>query len=287
VSRVIVVTACDHRHYELGSELIASLRALPQRDFAIGFVRMGDTQLPEEIAGAVDHLVDIPKDRDDLAIENGFDAAYLGVKGRLPELFPDFDTYVWMDGDTWLQNAQGIQQVVRAADSADLAAAPQLDANYWSIRLPDDHTTRAYMAIYGEAETRQWALFPMINAGIFSAKAASPLWRTWTEALRDARDRQADSPHPYYSDQIPLHRLVMTGRLTLHPLSAVNNWLVWFARPILDARLGKLRAANVPFEEINIVHLAGLAKDMRYGTSDNRTVSYRYSDIRAFFGLDG
>lgn len=163
MAKVAVVTACDYRHFELGRELIASLRAIKQRDFAIGFIRMGSHELPADISTSVDHTAQVAKDRDHMAAIDGFDVAYLGVKTRLPELMPGFDTYVWMDGDTWLQNIDGIHQAVEGAQHASVAAACQADANYWARRTVTNHTIRAYMSIYGEEETRKWAVFPMIN----------------------------------------------------------------------------------------------------------------------------
>jgi hypothetical protein len=284
--KAIVVTACDHRHYDLAVDLVASLNAVPQRDFAIGFIRMGEIPVPDAIAAGADHVVTVSKSRDDVDAQNGFDAAYLGVKARLPELIPGYDRYMWMDGDCWLQNVEGVRQAFQAADHASFAAAPQLDANYWTIPIPGDHIVRTYTAIYGEAEMRRWAYYPSINAGVFAARAGSPLWKAWGEALIDARDRQAGSAEPFYSDQTPLHRLVMSEQLSFHPLRSLNNWLVYRSPPLIDEARKTLRAPSVPFEEINIIHLAGTAKDATFQTRDGRPVSFRYRSIRAFFGLE-
>jgi hypothetical protein len=285
VAKVIVVTACDHRHFDLGGELIASLRAAKQRDFAIGFIRIGSRELPADISAAVDHTAAVANDREHTAAIDGFDVSYLGVKARLPELMPGFDTYVWMDGDTWLQNVDGIHQAVEAAQHATVAAACQADANYWACPTMTDHTKRAYMSIYGEEETRKWAVFPMVNAGVFAARASSPLWKQWLDELSSSRRNQNGRDNQYYSDQIPLHRLICLGRISFHPMRAVNNWLVCKSQPIVDVKTRKLRAPSAPWEELNIVHLADHAKETEYPMANGSSISFRYSKIAEFFGL--
>ena len=285
MAKVAVVTACDYRHFELGRELIASLRAIKQRDFAIGFIRMGSHELPADISTSVDHTAQVAKDRDHMAAIDGFDVAYLGVKTRLPELMPGFDTYVWMDGDTWLQNIDGIHQAVEGAQHASVAAACQADANYWARRTVTNHTIRAYMSIYGEEETRKWAVFPMIKSGVFAAQASSPLWTQWLNELSLSRRNQNGRDNQYYSDQIPLHRLICSGRISFHPMRAVNNWLISKSQPIVDMKTRKLRAPSVPWEELNIIHLADPAKEAKYPMANGDLISFRYSKIAEFFGL--
>jgi hypothetical protein len=285
-AKTLVVTAFDHRHDPLGAELLASLQNAPRRDFAIGLVRMGSEAAPRRLVEAADLFVQLAKDRADLIATHGFDVSHLGVKARLPTLFPGFDTYVWMDGDTWLQNAEGVRQMVEAAAFADIAAAPEADANYWPHPRPHDYSRRTYRVIYGAAEAALWSPFPIINSGVFAAQAGSPLWDLWREALEDARDRQAGREDPFFSDQTPLHRLICSGRLTLQPLRAVNNWLVHLARPAIDIDAKLVRAPSYPFEAINIVHLAADSKASLYRSLDGREVSFRYSAIRRFLGLD-
>jgi len=285
VAKVVVVTACDYRHFELGGELIASLRAVKQRDFAIGFIRIGSHELPADISTSVDHTAEVANDRYHTPAIDGFDVSYLGVKARLPELLPGFDTYVWMDGDTWLQNVDAIHQAVAAAQHAAVAAACQADANYWARPTVTNHTIRAYKLIYGEEETRKWAMFPMVNSGVFAARASSPLWKQWLDELSLSRRNQNGRDNQFYSDQIPLHRLICSGRISFHPMRAVNNWLVLKSQPIVDMKARKLRAPSVPWEELNIVHLAGAAKETEYRMANGGSISFRYSRIAEFFGL--
>jgi len=279
LSGTILVTGCDERHDDLAADLLESLA--DGRDFAVGFVRMGRAPPPEAVAAACDHLVQLDRADPALTAEQGFQFALMGVKARLPDLFPGFDTYVWMDADTWVQNPAGVRQIVRAASMADVAAAPESDPNYYRVLSPNDYTRDVYATIYGEAEARRWERFPMVNGGVVAARAGSPLWAAWKGALEEARDLQAGRDRRFYSDQIPLHRLIASGAISLYPLRAVNNWIVLQAPPLIDFNSRRLRAPTLPWEEINILHLVGWSKTGEYPLPDGRAVSFRYRRIRA------
>ena len=281
--RTIVVTGCDRRHDRLAADLLASLRAAPDRDFDIGFVRMGADKPPPAITDGLDAYASLPMPGHPLVASRGYDMAYLGLKPQLPELIPGYDLYIWMDGDSWLQNRAGLVELAWAADRADISAVPESDPNYWRSRLPDPKTLRYYAAIYGVAEAENWSGYPMVNAGVFAARADSPLWGLWKAELDGARERQAGDANAIYSDQIPLHRLIASRQISLQPVRAANNWMLCFARPMVDEAAQRLRVPSAPFDEINILHLAGASKDLTYLTTDGRPVSFRYSAIAEFW----
>ena len=47
----------------------------------------------------------------------------------------------------------------------------------------------------------------------------------------------------------------------------------------------KLRAPSLPWEELNIVHLAGVGEELEYPMANGRSISFRYSKIAELFGL--
>ncbi len=125
MTRVIVVTGCDANHFELATDLLTSLRDQRGRDITIGFIHVGNEPLPAEIAAMADHVVHVADDEFPVEQKKGFRLAYLGVKPRMPEFFPNYDVYVWLDGDTWVQNGVGIDQLLQAARYADICVAPE------------------------------------------------------------------------------------------------------------------------------------------------------------------
>ena len=282
--RTIVVTGCDSAHYDLVADLLISLTDVGRDGLAVGFVHIGDDAVPAEIEAAVDCIVHVADNGFHANGLRGFRLAYLAIKPRLPDFFPGYDTYVWLDGDTWVQNRAGLDQIVQSAPFAALCAHPELDPNYFRTTMPSQRLLSLYGALYGEADAASHVPLPMFNTGVFAATAGSPLWSLWREALAEVHDRTIASPWLYFSDQVPMHRLIASGRLSVQPLRAVNNWLVHAAAPGLNTRSKRVVAPTYPYEEINILHLTGQTKDTKFPLDDKgRETSFRYRSLKALF----
>jgi hypothetical protein len=280
MTEAIVVTGCDEHHDHLAEELLSSLRAGRTGGYTIGFIRLGAAQLPASLRALADRVAHVDLGEAEPRAGEGFKLAYAGSKAALPSLFPGFETYIWLDGDTWVQNDIGIAQIAEGAATADISIHPQLDPNYYRCQFPDTYTLHVYDRLFGAQERARLARFPMVNAGVFGASGSSRLWAEWSASLAEVRARVAKrGGERFFSDQIPLHRLIYTGRLTLSPLRAANNWLALHAVPRLDRATGKLTSPSPPYEEINIVHLVGASKSAEYDI-DGRMRSLRYSALR-------
>ncbi len=281
LARALVVTGCDENHFYLAQDLVRSLRDRNCHGLKIGFINFGSQKTPGAIADYVDrtaHVADPLPSRNQV----GFKAARLGVKTKIPEYFPGFDYYVWLDGDTWVQNIAGVLDLIEAADKADLAVHSET-----YILTPNSWTVRAYNSMYvGEGEAYWHA--PMVNAGVFSARAGSKLWTLWAAEMTRAAELHRTGAPIVFSDQIPLHRLLVRKELTFCELPAINNWLVQYHLPRFNLRLKKLHTPAAPHEEINIIHLAGKKKDRKF-VLDNvgRPITLKYSDVRWAFAQIG
>jgi hypothetical protein len=284
VPKVIVVTGCDSAHYDLVSDLLASLGDAGREGLAVGFVHIGDDAVPDQIAASVDSVAHVADNAFFVEGARGFRFAYLGIKPRLPEFFPGYETYVWLDGDTWVQNRVGLDQIIHCAQLADMCAHPELDPNYFREPIPSNRLTELYGALYGEDEAARHIRLPMFNAGVFGARAGSPLWTLWREALVEVSRPMAQAPGLYFSDQVPMHHLIATDRLSVHPLRAVNNWLVHAGAPSLNLARKRVMTPTFPHEDINVVHLTWITKDAKYRIDQGgREISFRYRSIKALF----
>ncbi len=284
IPRTLVVTGCDANHYDLAADLVESLRNACGARVEIGFINVGEGPAPETIRGGVDLVAEAPDPAFQAGALKGFRLAYLGVKARLPDLFPGYDVYVWLDADTWVQNPVGLEQIVQSAALADVCMHPEQDPNYYAAMYPHGYIHEVYRRLYGAGEADRYATRVMLNSGVLGARSSSPIWALWRAELEEIVARSRDDPEVYYSDQIPLHRLVMSGRLSVTPLRAVNNWLAGLCRPSINFSRRRLHAPTPPFEEINIIHLIGPSKDDRYGLgATGRKTTLRYRDIKALF----
>jgi hypothetical protein len=275
----IVVTGCDANHYELAAELLLSLRAMKSRSFTVGFIQVGDVPPPDSVVSRADILATVSTDKFALTPNEGFQLAYLAVKTRLPEFFPGYQTYIWLDADTWVQREAGLHEIAQAARVADLSIHPQIDPNYFACQFPDNYTLSVYKQMFGEQDRNKFSRFPMVNAGVFGAFYSSPVWKIWKESLDEVKNRLIFEKERFFSDQIPLHRLIYQQRLRICPLRAVNNWLALHSIPRFDRETRLLTAPTPPHEAINIIHLVGSAKS-RQLSIDGVPVSLRYGDMR-------
>ncbi len=260
--KVLVATGCDANHYELAEGLIASLDAVADRKFDIGFIQLDKHPAPASILAAIDHhRTLIPHHPGDWG-GKGFLLAAMGLKARLPDLFPGYDTYVWMDGDTWLQEADAIDEIVAQAALADVCINPQLDRAYFSCRYPDSYTIKVYNSIFGRDVADKMSHRPMFNAGVFAARGSSEIWNKWRNILDDIKKNMSNREDRFFSDQIPLHFLIHTGKIRPYPMRSVNNWLALHAPPRIHAKTGRLMTPFWPHERIRILHLVGSSKTM-------------------------
>lgn len=279
--RVIVITGCDSNHFWLAEGLIQSLRAITARAFHIGFAQVGDIAPAAAIRDGVDVYRTVSVDDAPHQPGQGFLLAALAVKSRLPELFPGYDVYIWLDGDTWVQNSMGLDELILNAHAANICINPQIEPDYFMCEFPDQYTIDVYTGLFGEARTKTYVRRAMVNSGVFSATAGSPLWARWTDLLMTLREQLRHRTDRFFSDQIPLHYLIFSGQITMYPLRSVNNWLVAHAMPGFHSVTGHLLVPSHPHEEINIVHLLGPAKNQTV-TAHEREYGLTYQGMQAF-----
>jgi hypothetical protein len=281
MTRTLIVTACDENHYELGLDLITSLRDLGLNGPKVAFVDMGTGRATEQLVCQFDLY---ERQTAEAGQYQGFKVAFLSIKPRLPTIFPGFDTYIWIDADCWVQNASVIDKLVDAAQNADIAAHPELDAHYFRYKMPGTWTINVYKSLYGNQTCDMMCRFPMMNSGVFSARSNSKLWAIWSNAMGTLKSRWKLGTDLRFSDQIPLHFMIHTNRLSMFPLRAVDNWLLQAARPLIDTERKRVVVPSPPYEEINIIHLMGGSKKLQYYSKRlQRNISYRYRDIKQLF----
>lgn len=279
--KTLIVTGCDENHHELALDLITSLRDLGLQGAKTALIDMGETDPPAPLRRAFDLC---SKQASGAARFDGLKVSFLSVKSRMPSLFPGFDIYIWLDADCWVQNMSAVSDLVDSAQYADIAIHPELDVHYFQYKNPSDRTIMLYGNLYGQDVSRQMWRFPMVNSGVFSARSSSKLWAEWTAAMETLKARWQRGEDLRFSDQIPLHFLIHSKRLSMYPLRAVNNWQMYASLPLIDKEAKRLVVPTRPHEEINIVHLAGLTKQTEYHAGKlQRDLSFKYRDIKKLF----
>lgn len=299
--RTIIVTAADTGYFWLLREFLESLEAHPKSKHChVGVIDVGlEAQQIEWLTGKVEKLVD---GKWDISFA-GFEKAprykqALTVTPFLPDYFPGYDVYMWIDRDAWVQDWTAVEMYIEGALRDGMAAVPELDRNYPTcvsgLRLKlypnipffQAHIRRIktlqYRALsqfyskrlsqfYSKRIGRQLMFEPVVNAGIFAIRSDAPHWPAWQESYRAARIYD----HTALSDQTPLNHAICTKQLPVHRLPSTFNWLTCFGPPMLDDETGMLVEPSLPHTPIGLLHLAGAKKDTVFDIRTPRGKSYK------------
>lgn len=179
----------------------------------------------------------------------------------LNEIFPHFETLMWMDADTWVHDTSAVVQIIEQATRHGLAAVPEIDRSYVKFNSPGKHVWEAehktYKRCFGPQSAGQMALVPVINSGVWAARTASPLWAAWRALLRQGLgnlDHIDDESR--IVEQAAFNLAIETERLEVRRFPATYNWMVSCAIPAWHVGKEALVDPHPPHDEIKILHLS-------------------------------
>ena len=286
--QIIIITAADANYFELVRGTILSVREKPEgANVAIGFFDLGCT--PEQLQWLETQVNFIQKPDWDFEFP-GINEAPHYLKGLLArpflrEYFPNFDIYLWIDADAWVQNWKAVSLLVQGAAKRGLAVVPELDRNYYLAygKLPwySEFVYRDYEVAFGEEVAQKLHSYPTINAGVFALHKDAPHWEVWEEYLSQGLQQHVS----LMTDQIALNRLVYGTELfdKTEMLPAWCNWSCNFGLPVWDKDRGCFVEPYLPQEAIGILHMTGHKHDLlQLATTDGNTIeiSLRYQPIQ-------
>ena len=285
--QIIIITAADANYFELVRGTILSVREKPEgENVAIGFFDLGCT--PQQLQWLKTQVNIIQKPDWDFDFPGKNEAPHY-LKGLLarPFLrrhFPNFDIYLWIDADAWVQDWQAVELLVKGAAKRGLAVVPELDRGYYLAygKLPWywQFVYRDYQATFGEEVAQNLHSYPTINAGIFALQKDAPHWEIWAEYLEQGLQRHVS----LMTDQIALNRLVYGTEMfdKTEMLPARCNWSCNFGLPVWDKHQACFVEPYLPQEAIGILHITGHKHDLvKLATTDGNQIeiSLRYQPI--------
>ncbi|MGH7178198.1 MAG: hypothetical protein ACREJC_12520 [Tepidisphaeraceae bacterium] len=174
----------------------------------------------------------------------------------LPEYFPGFDVYVWIDADAWLQDWRAVELLCRGAVDVGLAIVPEVHAMYpylWRQGEVPEFTFKCYRKTFGEEAANAMSGRPIINGGVFAMNAASPWWKLYAKWLVQGYNHSVHK----WAEQCALNLACATSGEPFRVLPAWANWICLYAPPVFDPRRQLLCDPLPPFEPLSIIHLTG------------------------------
>lgn len=267
--KVLIVSAADSRFMPLLRSMLASIQPVSSRPgFTVACFDIGLDQADRDWLVAQGHTVVVP------GAQFGLDPAKHSAALRsflarpfLPDTFPGYDVYVWIDSDVWLQDPGVVDRYVDAAQRMGMSIAHERERAYrvqpWLFGWTAKHFLKGYGPLTGAGLLARRHL----NAGFFAAHASAPHWAAWARRYEAAIHRSgALVPHDQFALVQAVHTGASSGRgkLATAILQPENNWICDRGVPMWDDDAGVFCKPYAPYAAIGAMHLAGPAKVTPY-----------------------
>ncbi len=216
------------------------------------------SSLPPEVA---EHAINVP-----------VGAGVLLLKPYLPKLFPGYDRYIFIDADVYCQNRVALDALAAEAEGADLVAVSQRTRFHeWDVARGNG----VEFNIFGQPLRRNWytmfanrsklpsadkklmAEHQIINAGVFSATAQSPIWDIWIDEMIHCMKALVVG-RKSAADQLGLGLAIYRHGLRLKTLPELCNWTSTWR---YDDTTHEFTETQPFYTPISIMHLAGMRAD--------------------------
>ncbi|MDC0328103.1 glycosyl transferase [Candidatus Pelagibacter sp.] len=274
----VIVSLADENYFELLNELIDSIKSFEKsKDTAICIL---DAGLSEEQKKILSKKVDEIK-----SAEWDINVPAFKVKGRewlksqvsrafLPKYFPNYEKYLWIDCDAWVNNWNSVELYFKACEDGKLGITQTLGPGYkimskvnWLFGkiaiIKSQNFKHAIKSKIGVNKARKLAFAPHINIGVFSLEKDSPGWISWQKNL----EQTLKSGNIFGSEGLAINMSVYIDELETEFLPLNCNWIASNLLPKFDEIKDTFVEPYLPNYEIGIMHLAAGIwdgdKDMR------------------------
>lgn len=291
-----IITSADARYYPLLYELLASIKQHSEAaGFAIGIIDAGLKPEQVEALKAQGHMVvdgiwPVPLSKRRIGGRDFLKACV--SRPFIPSLFPNFETYIWLDADTWVQDWSAIALLIKGAEKSGLAVVPQVDRAYGkTMRIswfgPIPYRPRSFY--YSNARkafdyktARLMFPYPTINAGVFAMQSNAPHWKRWQELIKKALKKG----NIFTAEQLTMGIMIYLEGMPAERLPAVCNWLC-DTKPLYDPAQKRFIEPYLPHQPLGILHLSGydsmradkgVLTDIQWTDGSTHAMSLRYSE---------
>ena len=194
----VIVSLADANYFPLLDELINSIKKFKESEnIAICVLDAGLTQDQKDL---LSKKVDEIKKADwDIEVPE------FKVKGKewlksqvsrafLPKYFPNYDKYLWIDCDAWVNDWECVELYFKACNNGKLGITQTLGPGYKIISkvnwlfgklaiIKSQNFKHAVKSKIGFDKARKLAFAPHINIGVFSLEKNSDGWKSWQDNL--------------------------------------------------------------------------------------------------------
>jgi hypothetical protein len=278
----VIVSLADANYFELLNELINSIKSFEKsKDTAICILDAGLTNEQKKI---------LSKKVDEIkSAEWDIEVPAFKVKGKewlksqvsrafLPKYFPNYEKYLWIDCDAWVNDWDSVELYFKACENGKLGITQTLGPGYkimskvkWLFGkiaiIKSQNFKHAVKSKIELSKARKLAFAPHLNIGVFSLEKNSPGWISWQKNL----DQTLKSGNIFGSEGLAINISVYIDNLETEFLPLNCNWIASNLLPKFNEDKNTFVEPYLPNYKIGIMHLAaGIwdgEKDMRLDKS--------------------
>jgi hypothetical protein len=277
-----IVTLADSNYFELLQELINSIKTHDEsKDVSICVLDAGLTKDQVNILKSKVHS--IKKAKWDIEIPGYKVLKKEWLKSQvsrafLPNYFPEFKKYLWIDCDAWVNSWSAVDLYFKACDNGKLGITQSIGPGYrimskvkWLLGkvavIKSQNYKHAKSSGIDDDIARKLAFAPHINIGVFSLEKNSKCWEVWQKNLK----KTLSKGKVFGSEGLAMNIAVYHDNVEVEFLPLKCNWITSHLLPKYDTENNIFVEPFLPNERIGIMHLAaGIWKngvDMRLDKS--------------------
>ena len=273
-----IITLADSNYFHMLNELIDSIHKHPEsKKISICVL---DAGLKDSQIKSIERKVyKIKKANWDIEVPNYKVGGKEWLKSQvsrafLPNYFPEFKKYLWIDCDAWVQDWNCIELYLKACENGKLGITQTMGQGYrimskvkWLIGslalIKSQNYKHARSSGINEEDSRKIAFAPHLNIGVFSLEKNSICWEVWQKKLK----KTLSKGKIFGSEGLAINLSVYVDNVHTEFLPLNCNWLPSNLLPKYDTEKDIFVEPNLPNYQIGIMHLAaGIwinGKDMR------------------------
>ena len=269
----VIVSLADANYFPLLEELVDSIKRFSESEKVA--ICILDAGLTSEQKKKLFNKVDEIKSADwDIQVPG------YKVKGKewlksqvsrafLPKYFPNFDKYLWIDCDAWVNDWKSVELYFEACDNGKLGITQTIGPGYkitskvnWLFGklaiIKSQNFKHAVKSKIGYDKARKLAFAPHINIGVFSLEKNSRGWDIWQKNLKQT----LNAGNIFGSEGLAINMSVYIDDLKTEFLPLNCNWITSNLLPKYDEKNQTFVEPYLPNHKIGIIHLAaGIWKD--------------------------
>ena len=278
----VIVSLADSNYFNLLNELIDSIKQFDQSNsVAICILDAGleKAQL-NELSAKVDEIKNAEWD---------IQVSSIKVRGKewlksqvsrafLPKYFPNYEKYLWIDCDAWVNDWNAVDLYFKACENGKLGITQTIGPGYrimskvnWLFGkiavIKSQNFKHAISSKIGMDAARKLAFAPHVNIGVFSLQKNSSCWDVWQKNLKTT----LKSGKIFGSEGLAINMSIYIDNVETEFLPLNCNWIASNLLPKFDEKERMFVEPYLPNTKIGIMHLAaGIwdnKKDMRVDSS--------------------